>query len=105
MTTSFIYKWGFLVTSIYVYDVLLSYREKNTFKIVVFLDTTAGILTLNIFFPKREEESWIRSAVPQGALKIQAFGIYGFICNWNKKETVEYPVQLWKLYLKIYDNV
>lgn len=72
---------------------------------MVFLDTTATILTSNIFFPKWEEESWIRLAVPQGALKIQALGIYIFISNLKEKEIVKYTVQLWKLYLKIYDNV
>lgn len=72
---------------------------------MIVLDTTASTLAPNISFPKWEEGSWIRSAVPLGALKIQAFGIYMFICNLNKKEIVKYPVQLWKPYLKIYDNV
>lgn len=93
------------MTGIYFYGVFLSYREKNTFKIVIFLNTTASMFASNIFFPKWEEELLIRLAVPQGALKIQAFGIYMFICNLNKKEIVKNPVQLWKLYLKIYDNV
>lgn len=45
VTTCFIYIWAFLVTTVYFYDVFLSLREKNPFKMVVFVDTTAGILT------------------------------------------------------------